>query len=469
MSFVKRLSQGFPETARGQALAVTLVVLSATTILARTVGGEVLGALAEVSFVVVCAVALLRSGPREWVLLAAALVLTALLIGVPAGRQTLREALDLAAFFGAFIALLTVLKIAAQRSDAVLSVGRYITNQPPGRRFYATATGGHILGVFLNFGAVSLLAPMVQRSAIGADGAPDPALERRQISALLRGFAWILLWAPTTLSQAVLLTLFTDVQFSQILLLGTSSAVLMVVLGWVWDKYEWRGTLSSSGGRVAPPWPALVIVGAICFGLIAATLGLRTAAGYSTALALMIVAPSVTLVWFLFQDRLPQDDTGATKLGTLWQLLAAEAPALGRSAVALGLSGFIGRALADVVPIDGLGQLIEAAALPGWLILAALPILISLGGQVAISPIMLVVFLGQVLGTITSLPVSDTLIVYALSVGWALSMLTSPNATATLLISATTGIAPTRLTWAWNLRFALIAYATFVCIFIMLA
>lgn len=466
---MKRSHHSFPETGRGQALAATLVVLSFATIFARTFDGEAFGALAEVSFVVVCAVALMRSGPREWALLVAALVLTALQIGTAEGRQSLRDALDLAAFFGAFIALLTMLKIAAQRSDAVLSVGRYITNQPPGRRFYATATGGHVLGVFLNFGAISLLAPMIQRSAVTPDGAPDPDLEQRQISALLRGFAWILLWAPTTLSQAVLLTLFTEVNTGEALALGTASAVLMVVLGWAWDKYEWRGRSRLSGDRVACPWLAFCIVGAICFGLIGATLGLRTMAGYSTALALMIVAPSVTLIWFLCQEGTDTRMGRASRATTLWRLFTAEAPALARSAVALGLSGFIGRALADVVPIDSLGQSIEAAALPGWLILAALPILISLGGQIAISPIMLVVFLGQVLGTIPHLPVTDTMIVYALSVGWALSMLTSPNATATLLISATTGIAPTRLTWAWNLRFALVAYVTFVALFILLS
>lgn len=462
--------KGFPETIRGQVLAVGLVVLSLATIFARTTQMAWTGALAEVAFVVVCAIALLRSGPREWVLLVAALILTGLLIGAPEGRGTLREALDLAAFFGAFIALLTVLKVAAQRSDAVLAVGRYITTQPPGRRFYATASGGHVLGVFLNFGAVSLLAPMIQRSALTAQGEPDPALEQRQISALLRGFAWILLWAPTTLSQAVLLTLFTEVDSGQALALGLASAALMVVLGWAWDKLEWRGTRpKGTGPKVAPPWPAITIVSLICLSLIGATMGLRSAAGYSTALALMIVAPSITLAWFLCQTG-PEPALGpAGRLGRFWTLLSAEAPALGRSAVALGLSGFIGRALADVMPIEGVGAMIEAAQMPGWMILALLPILISLGGQIAISPIMLVVFLGQVLGTMSALPVSDTFIVYSLSAGWALSMLTSPNATATLLISATTGIAPTRLTWAWNLRFALVAYAVFVGLFVILA
>jgi hypothetical protein len=466
LSFMTGRAQIFPETVREQALAGTLALLSFAIILARTMGGDVFSVVAGLAFILLCALALLRSGLREWVLLGAALILTALLMGSTDGRTTLAEALDLAAFFGAFIALLTVLKVAAQRSDAVLAVGRFITNQPPGRRFYTTATGGHILGVFLNFGAVSLLAPMIQRSAVDADGAPDPALERRQISALLRGFAWILLWAPTTLTQAVLLTLFTDVDTGQALVLGLSSAALMVVLGWAWDKFEWRGVRSGAvAPRVAPPWSAIVIVGGICLSLISATMGLRSAAGYSTALALMIVAPSITLIWFACQT----DGSFGKRLSPFGPLLAAEAPALGRSAMALGLSGFIGRTLAEVVPIEGLGHLIETANMPGWFILAALPILISLGGQIAISPIMLVVFLGQVLGTIPSLPVSDTMIVYALSAGWALSMLTSPNATATLLISATTKIAPTQLTWAWNLRFACVAYGVFVALFILLA
>ena len=244
----------------------------------------------------------------------------------------------------------------------------------------------------------------------------------------------------------------------------------MVALGRFWDRLEWRhGARGPSLPARPAPWRSIFIVGAICLGLIGATVGLRLIAGFGTALALMIVAPTVTLIWFLFQNDDATNSRPLARIEGFGPLLRADAPDLARSAVALGLSGFIGRALAEVVPIEGLGLLIQTANLPGWLVLAALPVLISLGGQVAISPIMLVVFLGQVLGTIPDLPLSDTLIVYALSIGWALSMLTSPNATATLLISATTKIPPTRLTWAWNLKYALATYAVFVAIFIVLA
>jgi len=147
------------------------------------------------------------------------------------------------------------------------------------------------------------------------------------------------------------------------------------------------------------------------------------------------------------------------------QFLSSNAPGLARSAIALGLSGFIGRLLADVLPIETLSAQIDLSGVPGWLFLAALPVAITLGGQIALSPIILVVFIGQVIQTLSVLPADPTNIVFALSAGWALSMFASPNATATLLISATTKLAPTKLTWHWNLKYAAVCYVILVLIF----
>jgi hypothetical protein len=47
-------------------------------------------------------------------------------------------------------------------------------------------------------------------------------------------------------------------------------------------------------------------------------------------------------------------------------------------------------------------------------------------------------------------------------------MFASPNATATLLISATSNIPPTTLTWRWNLRYGAICYVVLVGIFAIL-
>lgn len=448
-------------------LAIILVGFSAGVLLTNTLGGPAASGAARTLFCVLCIAGLGARSIRETILLGAALLLSLLVLRTPDGWTKLFTALDLAAYFAAFIVLLTALKIAAKRSRSVLAVGRYLIGQPTGRRFVATATGGHLLGVFLNFGAVSLMAPLIQSATKHPDGRTDTNLERRQLSALLRGFAWILLWAPTTLSQAVLLTLFTDVDMFKIVTVGIATSLLMVLIGYFYDRYEWLDVPNPRNmSAPIPPWNALATLGVVCTTLIGPVAALQIATEFTTALALMFVAPAITLVWFILQK--PADITLPAQCASFWPAFETNAAGLARSAMALGLSGFIGRILAEVLPIASLTAQLDLSVLPGWVLLALLPILITLGGQIALSPIILVVFVGQVIQTFPTLPADPTHIVFALSAGWAISMFASPNATATLLISATSNIAPTTLTWRWNLRYGAICYLALVVIFVLL-
>ena len=446
-------------------LPLTLIALSAGVLWANTLGGAFAAQTVRILFCLLCILGLATRSIRETILLGVAIALALLTLAKPQGYSALLIALDLAAYFAAFIVLLTALKIAAEQSRSVLKVGRYLIGQPTGRRFFATATGGHILGVFLNFGAVSLMAPLIQSATKHPDGSTHPDLERRQLSALMRGFAWILLWAPTTLTQAVLLTLFTEIDLTRIVLIGTATSVLMMVIGYLYDRFEWRN-LPVRVDQTAPDCPrrSLLVLGSVCVLLIGAVATLQMTMGYSTALSLMFVAPVITLVWFVLQK--PDDITLPAQCARFWPAFTTNASGLARSAMALGLSGFIGRILAEVLPVAAITAQLDLSALPGWIFLAALPVLITLGGQIALSPIILVVFIGQAIQTMPALPADPTNIVFALSAGWAISMFASPNATATLLISATSNIPPTTLTWRWNLRYAAICYLVLVAIFV---
>jgi hypothetical protein len=449
-------------------LAITLLAVCLAVVAANTLGGPFLQTAARVIFVILCMVGLGINTARETLLLGVSLVLAALLYQSPEGIQALLSGLDLASYFAAFIALLTALKIAAERSGSVLTVGRYLIRQPAGKRFVATASGGHLLGVFLNFGAVSLMAPLIQSATKRNDGTIDRDLERRQMSALLRGFAWIVLWAPTTLTQAVLLTLFSEIDLAKIVVIGFSTSLLMMGIGLAYDRYEWREHKEYASHEATPVFPrkAFMRLALVCSILIGTTGTLQILMGYTTALSLMFVAPSVTLLWFMAQK--PPERKMLTQLATFWPALLADTTVLARAAIALGLSGFIGRAMAELLPVAALSQHVDFAHVPGWLFLASLPILITLGGQIALSPIILVVFIGQVVQSFPILPADPTHIVFALSAGWAISMFASPNATATLLISATSKIPPTTLTWRWNLRYGIICYGVLVAIFVLL-
>lgn len=428
--------------------------------------------LSRYCFVLLCVCIAPHFRLREWALVVVSFALLIGLYPTETGQRDILFAIDKAAFFAAFIYLVTLLKEAAVRSTSVLKLGTYLTTQPQGRRYYSIAFGGHIMGVLLNFGAISLLMPLIQR---GAKAAKTPALsailEQQQTSALLRGFSWMIMWSPTALTQAVLYSAFPQINLALIISLGIGATLIMIFLGRLEDRFRWRHTTlpidmqhqifpTTSGSRFL----------AICVMLIGLTVGVVIVANVSAAIALMLVAPFVMVIWLLGQEfdkhLLKAMAKTASTLGTI---LNHSSSILGRSAVTLGAAGFIGEAAARLAPVEILATYLEVMNIPSWALLISLPVIITLCGQIALSPILIVVFLSSVLNQLPVLPADPNLIVFALGAGWALSMTASPNASATLLISGISGIPPTTLTWRWNGVYALMCFSVFSLAFVILA
>ncbi len=411
-------------------------------------------------FVVFCLLGLPVCSIREKTLLALSGLLTMALLNQPDAYAIISSALGLAAFIGVFIAMLTLMKEAAKRSPAVRDVGIHLTRQPANLRFLTVAGGGHIMGAFLNFAAPSLLAPMVQQGARHAQPEDPKVVERRQVTALVRGFAWVILWAPTTLTQAVLLDLFSGIDAVKVLALGILTSVLMITLGLGLDRLQWgKPSPPETAAQHDRPMRAYLTLAGICTLLVVGTYTLKFAAGLSVAEALLFAAPFTTVLWLLSQWP---DHNRPHRLAKTSAIIASASPALVRSAIALGLSGYIGRASVYLLPIQDIASWMDAATISPFLFLAVLPVVITLGGQIALSPIIFVVFLGGVLTELPTYPADPTLTVFALGFGWALSMTAAPNATATLLLSAASGIAPTTLTWRWNGGYAALSYLVFL-------
>jgi len=427
---------------------------------------------ARLAFVALCPLLMPHFTFREWALTAIA---GALALGLLArgGASDALYALDRAAFFAAFIYLVTLLKEAAQRSASVLELGQYMTRQPPGRRYFSLALGGHGLGVFLNFGAISLLTPLIQRGvrSTAQSGQEAEISEQRQISALLRGFSWMIMWSPTALTQAVLFTSFPGVRPEIVIPLGIAASVAMILLGRGMDLLKWRHSLAPAPiSQPQFPKSAGRRFSLICAILISATYLMVMIANVSAAVALMLVAPAVMTAW-LYAQNFGAHSAGALRAtgSALHEIFIRNAKDPARSAFVLGAAGFIGEAAAKIVPVAQIAHQLNIATVPTWIVLAILPVIITLGGQVALSPILVVVFLAAVINELPVLPADPNLIVFALGAGWALSMSASPNASATLLISGITGIAPTKLTWHWNGTYAAVSFLVFVLAFYWLA
>lgn len=452
--------------------AMVLAVLSLSTLAHQFLESSVGLVIARWAFLALCLCMVSHFRFREWVL---TLLAVALAVGLAAKSHDMPAilfALDRAAFFAAFIYLVTLLKEAAQRSASVLELGLYTTRQPRGRRYYGLAVGGHIMGVLLNFGAVSLLTPLIQRGARKASNDPLAIrrAEQQQISALLRGFSWMIMWSPTALTQAVLFTTFPSIDQSITIVLGIGAAVIMILIGRFEDRLRWRNVqLPPVTEAQALPVQSALRFGIICALLIGLTYCVFLISDVSAAIALMLVAPVLMVGWIFEQQfKTHGKRVVASTITTVWGILSQSSISMGRSAFMLGAAGFIGEAAATLAPVGLVAHSLERVDMPDWLFLMALPVLISLAGQIALSPILIVVFLSAIINALPVLPADPNLIVFSLGAGWAMSMTGSPNASATLLVSSVTNIPPTTLTWRWNGVYALMCYAVFSVMFIIL-
>ncbi|MGG7565400.1 hypothetical protein ACQ5SO_04435 [Rhodovulum sp. DZ06] len=457
------------------------LLLAALAVLAllRIYGGwEGFGLLAGAAFAGFCIAARKRLGLREKYLVGLALLLAA---GEAALGDdpwtTLPGALDRAAFLAAFMLLLGLLRDAASTSPSVAAAGRFMTRQPPRRRYAALSWGAHAMTVLLNFGSINLLAPLIEAGvkAERARGAPEAVAalkSRRQHSAVLRGFATAITWAPTTVTQALMVSMFPGVSPLKAIALGLGFSLVAFLAGLAEDMIRHRpGRLppdlvaGAAGLRAAPagaepgprPGRAFAGLGLACFALIGSALAVRGLTGVTMVPALMLAAPTVTAGWLLIQNAAAGPAGAVRALGVRAKAAAVVGmPASSPEAVTLGTAGFIGLMLADLVPTDIAAGLVSA--LPDPALLALLPLIVLGMVQLAISPIVTAVFLGSALAA-TPTGIDPALLALALSGGWALCLTGSPFGAGGLITARATGLPATQVTWGWNLRYTLLAWA----------
>ncbi len=454
-------------------LAALLVTVAAGALVEHYAGLEAAGLAAVLALLAFCVVGQRHFRLRERILIAVATLLTVAEFALePDAAATVRRGLDQAAFLAAFMLLLAVLRDAAATSPAVEATGRFLTEQPPNRRYGAIAGGAHVLTTLLNMGALSLLAPLIKAGvrasrAAGVDPAIADVKERRQFSAAMRGFQMVIVWAPTTVTQALLASLFPGADGARVILAGLGLAALTMAMGWVEDTVRWRPLrrrLAREGRSpvrtaMAAPVRALVHFAGVCAALVALAVLVRLVFAVETVPALMLAAPVLTVAWIWWQGR----SAGSRQAGVLaarraGAIVSRGLPAASPEAMTLASAGYIGVMLAALVPPEAIALAASPEVIHPFLLLALLPLLIVVAVQFALTPIVVAVFVGTALGKVETLPVDPALLVIALSGGWALAMTASPFAAGALVLNRMTGIPATRLTWAWNGLYSVFAY-----------
>ncbi|MEO0993493.1 MAG: hypothetical protein AAFX62_06755 [Pseudomonadota bacterium] len=444
-------------TDRGLSVAIPGVMASEVLWLATGVVPFAVGA--ELGVIAVTALTVSRFGLREVYLitLCAALTVAALQLS-PDPAAAIWGALDQAAFLMAFILLIGLIQQAASTSEAMRACGLYLTRQPAGRRFFALFLGTHFMAQLYNLGVVSLLAPLIMRgSEANAADTLQPIREQRQLNAMLRGFAWCVIWSPTAVAPLVLATLLPDAERGPWIAAGLVLAFVAMMIGWAEDRWQWRRvrrSLVSGAPRVAPPFPrsAYAQFGMVCVALLALTVAGMLIFGGSVVFGLMLASPIILVGWVTAQNGGNWHET-ARRVETIRRdTLPGAAPL----AVTLACSGFIGRAAAGLIPAEEWAAATGLATMPGWLFCTGLAVAVAALSQFALSPIMMAVFFGALIADLPVLPVHATWAALAISCGWALSMTISPFATVVLMIEGVTGHRGREMTWEWNWRYSLL-------------
>lgn len=425
-------------------------------------------------FVLFCGFGISRFGTRERVLMVIALLVsgTAFLMRGGEALEPVVEDMSRAAYLAAFMMLILTLRDGAFSSRSVLGIGQYLTSQPPGRRYFALHIGGHFLGTLLNFGAISLLGPLVLRGVRAAEAEGDPPglsriRLRRQISALSRGFSWFNIWAPTAIAQAVVLTTVPGSRAGTIALVGIIIAFIVLWVGWAEDRvtgHRARMRFAESGFRVdlsqAPPFPVQSLLRFLSVG--AGLLGLAWLVSRLSAIpfvsAIMISALPLTVLWMIAQSVTGSIADIGTLRQKIWQLPRVAIPSGSPEAATLGLAGYIGILGATLVDRSWFASLLSGTHLSPAIVYVIVSGLIPLASCIGLPPMMLVTFLGGLLVSIPELGLDPSMLGLSLLVGWALNLTGSPFGATSLLLSRVAGISGITHAWRWNGTFTVLSW-----------
>jgi hypothetical protein len=365
----------------------------------------------------------------------------------------IEAALKSGSFVAAFFVSLAWLRNASETSPTIERCGRFLADQRPGRRYLALTLGGHVFGLMLNYGAITLLGSLSQSALRREADAEIRAIRtKRMLLAVQRGFISTLCWSPLSFSLAITTAIIPGATWSGSLGYCLVSAAILMALGWALDAV-FKPTPARPPSERPPPhgsWGILLPLLGLLALLMALVGGIKVVTGVRAVAAVMMAAPMLSLGWIWLQER----DANARPLALVGRravtYVVHDLADFRAELVLLIMAATIGALGASLLgPVVARAGL-DAATVPGWIIVVALVWLAPVAGQLGMNPILSVSLVAPLLPAPSALGVSPAAVIVALTAGWALGGASSPFTATTLLVGAFGRVSAHRVGLQWN-------------------
>ncbi|WP_146590540.1 hypothetical protein [Puniceibacterium confluentis] len=397
-----------------------------------------------------------RPSRQAFVAVAAALTF-ALAATQDSWQATTLKALESAGFIAAFFAALSTLRNVAQTSWGIQKAGRFLSEQPPGRRYAALTLGGQGFALLLNYGAIQLLGALAMANA---NAEPNAEIRghrvRRMLLAIQRGFVSTLPWSPLSFAVAISTTVVPGTSWAQAVVPGLMTSVLVAGIGWGLDSLFKPRLSGPRPQRVQPTgsWASMTPLLVLLALLVSSVTTLYLLTNVRVIGLVAVIVPVIALGWLVIQNR-GSGGVGAVAARVRGYVFT-ELPGYRSELTLLMMAGYIGTVgSALLVPLVARAGL-DVAVLPTWLILVSFVWIIPLAGQFGMNPILAVTLLAPLIPEAATLGVEPVALVVAITAGWALSGASSPYTATTLLIGSFAGISALRVGLVWNGAYTLI-------------
>lgn len=357
-------------------------------------------------------------------------------------------AMDRVFFLSAFLVALGLLSQAATRSRLIRDAATIIANRPRGARYVFVNLGTHLFAVFLNVGAITLMATLLAQSR--AVLVAQNAMESLSLG-MLRGFAAMPMWSPLALSTLITLSILPEVNYFHILPYGLGAAALYTASGFYLARQRSAPDLATALPSGAD-WIVLARVIAIVALLVVIAFTLKALLALSLPSAILLAVLALTAGWWGVHAW-----NGAP--APVAQDLAMAAQGGINEIVIVSGAGFMGALIGDAMQSAAGLQIGLSAAFLSVLV-GAIPMAMVLSGYAAMNPILSASLLLGILHPIVPTEGLPWLALAAI-LGWGLTAAASPFSANVLITSRIMGLAPGPLVRSGNARLTALGVAVF--------